>query len=327
MKFKRFLSSVLAVASVVSMISVSNAFAAEPVVVVGNLVDALTGAEVTELKAGQIVEAPVDITNVDTGKLSGVQIRIHYDKNVLTPGIDTTDESSDGYTYYGNYTETLFAMDPTREKKGEYVVVARNNMQGRTKGAISGNLTAGDGEMAALWTITGASSVAISDSVPEFYIAFTVNSDFDSSKLALNYGSNNLGEGLYSINTIKIDETTTINHFTPDTTQAGYKANACAGAFKLVLDNSALNYWVQSIEVFNGDTSLGKLTEYTNADGSTEYAFPARVYATGKDSANITIKATVSDDEAGTKNTRTVTLADNVTIDLTGTVTDYAAVN
>lgn len=302
MSFKKFFGAAVAIGVLVSAMSVTNVFAASPTFVVGEPVDAITGEEVTEFTAGQIIEVPIDITNVDSGKLSMSQLELYYDNTVFTPGIDTTDEASEGYTYYGMYTETLFAMDPTDEAKGIYRVVARNNMQGRTKGNISGNCYAETDSMTMLWTITGLNSVAVSDTLPEYYMAFTVKSDFVAPEELNVEGSQSLtGTGLFALKGTKVDETTTINHPSITGEQNNAKLNACYGAFNINIDSSVLPYWVQGLYVsVNGGAKVA-VSEYKTTDNVT-YTFPVRVTtnSTNATTATVEVFADTSSDESGT---------------------------
>lgn len=278
---------------------------------IGTPIDLSTGKEVESLKAGQLLAYPVDI--IADSKTVGYQYIMQYDTDVLSAGVVDSDLTDDQLDVIDSLGE--LCVKNAEGKDGAIYSIGETGRRGFT---AYGNMvynTDFDTDMSGIgWYDTEAR--ALNESTPEFYALYTVKKDVDElNKEVIKSNSES--------STFTNASSVTVRNIVGNV----LKTNACAGAFKLVLDNSALNYWVQSIEVFNGDTSLGQLTEYTNADGSTEYAFPARVYATGMDSANITIKATVSDDEAGTKNTRTVTLADNVNIDLTGTVTDYASVN
>jgi hypothetical protein len=319
---KRFLGTSIALGALVSAMSVTGVFAAEPTFVVGNPIDALTGEEVTEFKAGQIIEVPVDITNVDSGKLSGVQMEMYYDSSVFTPGIDATEEGTDGDTYYNSYTENLLAMDPTDLNKEVYRVVGRNNIQGKgSKGNISGNCYADPDGVTLMWTTAGTSN-AISASVPEYYFAFTVKDDYVAPE-TLNYAGTQsyTSTGLFALNVIKASETTSTPHTNLTGTQTSAKLNACDGAFQIVINSTDLPYYVKSIKA--NDTEL---TACTNEDGTTTYKFPVRlISSTGSASGttDVAITAVVSDDEAGSVNSREVSWG-KVTVNVDGTATSYA---
>lgn len=343
MKLKRFLSSVTALAMVVSALSVTSVFAGEPTFTVGAPIDAITGETVTEFKAGQIIEVPVDIENVDSGKIAMAQLGMKYDNTVLSPGIDTTDEGTDGFTYYDMYGESAFAFDPTDEKDGIYKAIYRNNLTASrgTKPDLSGNLYFGDvankggNEVRMLWVYAAASPMAIKASEPEFYFCFTVKTDFDAANLGLNYGTQDLtNSGLFALNALYVDETATINHAALQGVQNEAKVNACYGAFTVSVDDAALEaekIWVTAInaDIYSDASKSNKigtyaLEEYVNEDGSTVYAFPTRITSNNNslESAYVDIIATTNTMEDGSGTVGTKNLGAK-TISLTSTVTDY----
>ncbi len=341
MNFKRILSTAIAAATMISAISVTNVFAGEPTYRIGAPVNPLTGEVITELKAGQIVEVPVDIENVDSGKLSMAQLGMVYDDTVFVPGIDTTNEGTDGYTYFDMYPNAdELAMDPTDEGKGIYNAIFRNTLtvSRGLKPDISGNLyysLEGNKQVRMLWTISGAASIAVHDDAPEFYFCFTVRDDFDASKFGLNYGSQPLtNSGLFALRGVKVDETTTINHPGIIGIENNAKVNACYGAFTVSVDDAALEaekIWVTAInaDIYSDASKSNKigtyaLEEYVNEDGSTVYAFPTRITSNNNslESAYVDIIATTNTMEDGSGTVGTKNLGAK-TISLTSTVTDY----
>ena len=339
MNLKRFLSSAMALTIVASAMSVTSVFAASPTFKVSDPIDALTGETVTEFKAGQIIEVPVDIENVDSGKLAMCQLGMVYDNTIFNPGIDTTNEGTDGFTYYDTYGETAFAMSPQDEPNEIYKTVYRNNLtvSRGAKPALSGNLYAYENEIRMLWNITGANSIAVNAAEPEFFICFTVKDDFDPANFELNKTSSltitnendnftRTTDGLFALNALYVDETATTNHRNLEGTNTTAKVNACYGAFTVSVDDAALEaqkIWVTGLKaVIEGKEY--PLTEYVNADGSTVYAFPTRIVTNNANatSAEVTIVADTNtkEDESGTASTMELA---KKTISLTGTVKDY----
>jgi hypothetical protein len=247
-------------------------------------------------------------------------MEMYYDSSVFTPGIDATEEGTDGDTYYNSYTENLLAMDPTDLNKEVYRVVGRNNIQGKgSKGNISGNCYADPDGVTLMWTTAGTSN-AISASVPEYYFAFTVKDDYVAPE-TLNYAGTQsyTSTGLFALNVIKASETTSTPHTNLTGTQTSAKLNACDGAFQIVIDSDELPYYVSNVYA-NGTA----LTACINEDGTTTYKFPVRLIA--KNSADATgnktfaITASVSETEDGTA---TDVSWGNVTVAVDGSATSY----
>lgn len=341
MNFKRFLSMAVAAATIISAVSVTNVFAAEPTFKIGTPIDITTNKAVTEYTPGMIVEVPIDVENVDSGKLSMAQFHMYYDGSVFTSGAAVS--STAGRAYFSSHKDYV-ARDPVSTTK----MIGRHNMNEdlfgdgsflEPAGAFSGNLNndvaTGTPSVAMLWNLTGADPIPVNESEPEFYLLFTVKDDFDADSLSLNAGTNGLtNSGMFALNALYLDETATNNHANLAGTQNEAKVNACFGAFKVTVNNDdlvAASKWVSAItaNVYTDSSKTTPLAEnvaltvYTNADGTTVYEFPTRITANAAnvDSAYVEIVATLSD-ETGEANNGTEVIAAK-TISMNSTVADY----
>ena len=307
MKLKKFISSALALSTIVTSLSVVNVFAADPTFAVGAPIDALTGEEVTEFTAGQIIELPIDV-NTDSGTLANIQIRVYYDNSILDAGINTS--SGLGAQYLTNNFMYRFttATDPTNSN----IRCGRHNMlNGADMGTVTGNCYASDDMVITSWNITAGAPQSVNVSAPEFYVPFTVKSDFDASKLGLNAGTNSLNsDGIFGVEA-EIAETVGTAAVRAGE-QKSVKANACDGAFKIVVKDSELPYYVQGITLTidgkytnSGETENFELDACESAEGEgyTEYSFPVRLISAKDDTEVVaSIKAKVSDDLDGNEN-------------------------
>lgn len=169
-----------------------------------------------------------------------------------------------------------------------------------------------DGKVKIPWA--SATSVATKDT-PELYVIFTVTGTVSSDSLNVD---------VVSVNNEECNIGDTENHLNINGTVD--KANACDGAFKIVVDSEKLPYWVQKVTVDAKGTRV-ELDACVNSDGTTLYSFPVRFISENEvANADIEIYATVSDDESGVTNVREVNWG-AVNVDMSGTVTDYAEAN
>lgn len=323
MNFKRFLGTTLAVGAIFTAFSAVNVFAA-PTLKIGQPVDVNTGDVVTEYKAGQVVEVPIDVENVDSGKLSMMQIRVNYDNTVFEPGATAASIMS----YYSTNKDYVAISN----KK----LIGRHNMKAddlgigiyEATGVFSGNTAAEDDGMALLWTIDGADSIDVNADEAELYALFTVKSDFVPSE-QLNYGSSSQGDGLFTVRALYVDETTTINHKDLAGTQNNAKLNKCFGAFKINVDTTDMTDWIQAIYVSIDGGAKQNITEYVTTD-DVVYNFPVRITADKKvgETVNVVVLADVTADKEGTTESSVRKLANfDLKLDSPNAYVDQAASN
>ena len=316
MSLKKFIGTAVATGVLLSALSVTSVFAAEPTFEVGEPVDINTGKVVTEFTPGQIVEVPIDISNVDSGKISMAQLEMYYDDTVFSAGASLTDAR----TYYATYRDFV-ALSSTENTK----MIGRHNMEEDLfgdgtfmlpAGAFSGNTTASEESMTMLWNITGADSMPIKADEPEFYLLFTVNSDYVAPE-DLNYGSSSLGDGLFHLVAPYVDETTSVNHADLEGTQSDAKVNACFGAFNINIDSSKLPYWIQALYVSLDGGAPVAVTEYTTTD-DVNYTFPVIITSNNGDAAsvNVEVLADTSSDEDGSQNPQSKVSMGSFDVDL-----------
>ena len=287
-------------------------FASGETFTIGNPIDLNTGSEATELTAGQILAYPVDITT--DSQIVSYQIFMQYDNTVLTPGIVDADISNDQF----DNIDALGELADTNSSGLDGAIFSIGEIDRKGNFSAYGdylgfNTAYADNVCNVGWGDHLGRNV--NDTTPEFYALYTVKtsvSDEDLNKKLISPVTEKCTVGVYNVG-----ETTSV----PTNT---VKANACDGAFKIVVDGSTLPYWVQGVSV-NGTL----LTACINEEGSTEYSFPVRlINSTDSTATSIDAKivATVTDDEAGTINKRTVTWA-TVNVSVDGSVTSYSDVS
>ena len=152
-----------------------------------------------------------------------------------------------------------------------------------------------------VWNDTASRKV--NADTPELYIIFDVVSSTDN----LNYDAFNIDPSITSISDALNGKEDTINISNEIT-----KVNACDGAFKIVVKDSELPYYVQGITLTidgkytnSGETENFELDACESAEGEgyTEYSFPVRLISAKDDTEVVaSIKAKVSDDLDGNEN-------------------------
>lgn len=286
----------------------------------GTPIDITTGAEATEIVAGHKIAVPVDVTST-TGSLTSYTVIAKYDSSILSAGFTYDDcsatEGSNLVTLAGE-TSNL-TMDPNTRKygavRGMYTMGFGKSYTGSqlVNTAYTDTSLDSGSYIGSNWYNT-TNTATTSD--PECYLLFTVVGSV--SEDSLNTSILEVVPSLCQVADNKNDKPAELGINGEAT-----KVNACDGAFKVVVDSDALPYWVQGVTAtINGQDYA--LDAALNEDGTTSYSFPVRVTSAAEEtSVDATIKATVSDDEAGSTNSREVEWG-TVTVDMTGTVTDYA---
>lgn len=321
MKLKNILAAITAIATMVSGTSVFAADKPESFSV-GLPIDVSTGAEATEITAGQFLAFPVDITST-SGNVISFQINLQYDNSVLTPGIVDADLPDAEYSYLSE----LGGIVNDNANTGLDDLVATMGTRGRNGFTPYGTYTLNAGfaanEVAYGWY--DIYSRALNADGPELYLLFTAKGSVSSDKL--NYE-------LATINPLKSTVGNTDTGNVNDVTGPVEKLNQCFGAFTVSVDDAALEaekIWVTAVnaDIYTDSgkgTKIGtyQLVEYVNEAGSTIYAFPTRITTNNAnvDSAYVEIVATTNTKEDGSGTAGTKNLAGK-TISLTSTVTDY----
>lgn len=301
MKFKSILCAAVCAATLAC--STSSVFAAGETFEIGTPIDLTTLAEVTELEAGQVVAFPVDIITDQVIVSMGFDTVCNAE--YLTPGILDADLSDAQYDNASTLGEILEDAAGTGKDMAIFAL-GESGRKGFTSYGYPGVTTG-------MINWYDAYARTVNASSPEFYLIYQVNKavsldDLNVTLITPN-GQNKCVVGVDNVGS------------TLEKVPEAAKANACDGAFKIVVDGSSLPYWVQGVKA-NGTA----LDACILADGTTEYSFPVRVNVADdtKTSVDVTITATVSDDEAGTKNSREVTWG-TVNVNVEGTATGYTA--
>ena len=311
MKIKNILS--LAVIAGVTLFA-SSAYAATESYSVGTPIDLATGNAVEEYKVGQIVALPVDFES-STGSIKATGISLNFDSNVLSYGADLTAITSDS-TMISN----LMALGEVKFNSDSSKVMLVNGLYNKNvlTGAITGvgTMNVPDSDTNGKVKIPWASGASVATkATPELYIIFTVNGTISNDSLNVD---------VVTVNDSECNIGDTENHLNVSGTID--KANACAAAFQVDVDNDALatsGFWIQKLYAKVGDTTQD-LTICNNTEGTATYSFPTRILTntTGNDDLTVDVYATVTTDEAGTANAADVKVGTfNLTAD--GTATNY----
>lgn len=299
MKFKNVLGAMIFATTLAC--GATSVFAAGETFEIGTPINLDNLTEVTELEAGQVVAFPVDIIT-DQGIVSmGYGTTCNTD--ILTPGVADAELTDTQYDNAGSLGEILAdAADSSKDMA--IFAIGESGRKGFTAYGYPG-VTVGKINWADAYTRT------VTDK-PEFYLIYKVNKSVSLDELNISLIEPRDGQCVVGVDNVGS---------TLEKTPNSAKANACDGAFKVVVDGSSLPYWVQGVKA-NGIA----LDACINADGTTEYSFPVRVNVADatKTSVDVTITATVTDDEAGTKNSREVTWG-TVNVNVEGTATGYTA--
>ena len=295
------------VAAVAAAMSLSTAvYAADNTITMGAPIDLETNSVAEDLKSGDIIAVPVDVTST-TGKLTSFSAVIEYDTEYLEASIDVDDVNLVSDTVYNNMI-TLSGESTGANFTKSVVNKVGSIKQMYTTGrggaktyvgtmVYNPNYSAVSGYNNFAYTSwTHTASVETSDT-PETYFIFRVTKDIDVDKLNLEiFNSSNYEGNLVQDNLNGLPAVTNIN---ADASQS--KANACYGAFNINIDSSVLPYWVQGLYVsVNGGAKVA-VSEYKTTDNVT-YTFPVRVTtnSTNATTATVEVFADTSSDESGT---------------------------
>jgi hypothetical protein len=316
MKLKKIFGAAIFVSALMCATSV---YAAGETFEIGTPIDLSTGEEVTDLQEGQLVAYPVDIKTDST--IVSYQIFMNYDSDVFSVGIEDSAITDAQYDVIDGLGE--LSAKNSEGIDGAIFSIGESGRKGFSAyGNCYYNTKAENDAYSIGWTDTEARTV--SADTAEFYALFTVKKSVGSdelNKVLISPISEKSEVGVYNVGA-KLESA-----------PAEVKANACYGAFKVVLDNDSEDVqslgWIQklSAQITSADgskTTTVDLTEYVNEDGSTVYEFPVRIVSNSANasSAKVEIYADVTSDEAGTQDKDTVLVA-STTVSLAGTATSY----
>ena len=290
----------------------------------GTPYDITTGSEATEIVAGHKIAVPVDITST-TGSLTSYQVIAKYDSDILSAGFtydDCTGEEASNLVSLAGEASNL-TMDPNTNLYGAVRYMYTTGFGKVFTGSQLANtafkdetLDSSSSYICTNWFHT-ASVKTTND--PECYLLFTVKNSVDENSLNVD-----ILEVVSSLSNVQ-------DTYNGKPTEIGIngeaaKANACDGAFKVVVDSSALPYWVQGVNAKINGTSY-TLDALVQDGDTTVYGFPVRVTSAADEvSVDVEIEATVTDDETGLENSRTVSWG-TVNVDMSGTANTYASSN
>jgi hypothetical protein len=309
MKFSKVLCGLFSAALVTASISVP-VFAANTVDIKALAATDYDGNTLESISAGDVILVPVDVESAD-GRISAASFEIDYDTSILTLGVSPK-ASTSVTNFYKNNKNNLYLDGSTllggREIIDSYDDILEEYTYATDQFAV---VAIDDDTVRVTWSGASTTGYATTDAA-EFYLCFTVNEGADLSGLNSAYLKK-----LYVIASAGSDINNSVSEYDGTVT----KANACDGAFQIVVNKNDLpdNYFIQGITV-NG-VALDAVV--TDADETT-YKFPVRLVATNSADATgtktFTIKASVSETEDGTA-TEVTWGTVNVAVD--GTATSY----
>jgi len=265
---------------------------------VGAPISVETGKVVNEVKSGDVIAIPVDI-NTSTGKIRGYAFSAKYDNTVLSPG-QSFSKASGGMAFLddcqlptiapldGSYKE-LFVLDGIQDADESL-----SNYNGVSKDYKADQIK--------FWA-TYPEEETLTDA-PEFLLLFEAKADIEGLNKELLTVDN-------ADSTIAPD--TTADLLNPTSVET--KLNACAGAFNIKIDATALTSYVQALYVQIGDAEAVPVSYYT-VDGDI-YKFPVRVLTTkGDTSVDVKVLADTSSDLDGKNNVKSKVSLGTITVTL-----------
>jgi hypothetical protein len=320
MKLKNIFGVVVA-AGVMAAASVT-AFAADGYTL-GTPFDITTNESTSTLEVDHVVAIPVDISTTTNG-LTAYTAVVKYDSSVLAPTVTLAGLSSTEKT---NIKALAAGSNANIKTHGSYVGAIQGYVydSGWAEDVVAGTLMVNveypsDAEPSAAcvsagW-MTDGTSYGVSDK-PEFYLVFKVVGE--SSSDALNTPVAEVIESESMVADTDNGKASTSD--IPSETEV--KTNACAGAFKVVVDAESLPKFLHALYVsFDDGATKQDITEYVTADDKV-FEFPVRVSSTKGGTVTAKIYADLGTTDAAV--TDASVEIGSVTVDLTGTATDYTA--
>lgn|GEM_PF-2984853 len=320
MKFSKVLGA--AVVASVALLSATSVYAADKVSF-GQVYDLTEGKYTSDLVNDHLIAVPFDITS-DVGTVTVYEIIADYDSDVLTAGGSTSGALKAGSVERDN----VKALAGT-SNWADHVITANDDSTIRTaivsqmvfdadsevdvfagKNSYVSNSAYESNAMSLAYSVTASTDVT---QPIDGYLLFTVK---DASKAGLN-------KELVSVNTTKTlySDGIKAHTVTSVTAETEAKANACAGAFKVSIDSATVPKYVHALYVsFDDGATKQDIADYV-VTGSV-YDFPVRVLST-KSETSVTAKIYADLGTTESKVDETVEIG-TVTVDLTGTATDYS---
>lgn len=297
MKLKTILGVCTAIASTMLLSCV--VFAA-PKFEMGTPIDLKTGSEISEYTKGEIIAIPVDLyTDSTSDSVANYSLSLKYDSSVLKPyGLDYDNETN--FDILDNFDALGGTAANNLHDSTDLKIYAINNFRNANGRRVmgSGSYTKTDATTMCGMGVLSINS-AVNNNYPVAYFLFevidTVSPDvLNSEVIKLNEDASYGGASITLVGGAEAALDGTIE-----------KANACDGAFKIVVKDSELPYYVQGITLtIDGKyTNSGKTENFeldacesAEGEGYTEYSFPVRLISAKDDTEVVaSITAKVSD--------------------------------
>lgn len=249
---------------------------------IGKPISMATGEVLDNLKAGDKIMVPVDFVSTDD-HLEAYTAQLRYDTSVLKVGLNESELTDAEYNVLADKGGPVYING--RDK----VIGSVNTFGSWSRFGFSheGSPTFNEpeeGYIINLWYTDNKTTTI--DNV-ESYICFNVLADIPSDKLNYILFTPMLGKG-----------DSTVNNFAQLDTATAEKANACYGAFNVVLDATKMDGWVQALTLKVGSASVN--LEKCIIDGDT-FTFPVRITSNNGNAteAEIEVVAKITPDEEG----------------------------
>jgi len=313
MKLHKILGA--AVVMGVTALSATSVFAADSIKL-GEPFDLYTNATASELVEGHAIAIPFDFVS-DTSAATSVELKVKYDNTALQAGFVLKNLSSterDNIKALAGGLTTNIVSDANGKSTAIVLTKAEDDF-GDLVYMGNAPFIANSAYAADATYITGAtaSAFSVADDVDGYFL-FTVVKAPESlnAKLAEIDGTATL---------IADDDHGKAPVYSNTTNTTDAKSNACAGAFKVSIDSATVPKYVHALYVsFDDGATKQDIADYV-VTGSV-YDFPVRVLST-KSETSVTAKIYADLGTTESKVDETVEIG-TVTVDLTGTATDYS---
>lgn len=290
MKLKNILGAIVCVATLA--VSATSVFAKGETFIINDPIDLATGEKAEHLTAGMAVAFPIDMITDELTAAMG--FRPSHNTEYLEAGLVDADLTDAQYDNACDLGELI--PNGAEEYSGIDMMIFALGEVNRKGNFVSYGYPGASYKMVNWYDAYDRQVYA---DKPEFYMLYKVVKDVPDDALNFKLIDLVIADCMISVNMESVLEKN------PDP----WYANTCYGAFKLNIDSSSLDQWVQGLQVSIDDGTKKAVTEYVTTD-NVNYSFPVRVTSNSKKAttATVNVYADVSNSETDTVNTTNVML-------------------